>query len=316
MPGLYFNPFTIFSLVIARPWNSDSRSFAVLPKSCMAVNCQAAGRRQGIAGCFSYSFLLNFTFECNLNKKRDSRIHGAILIEQVQVSKKRGPYSSPRQRDRRLRILRTAGRQLERHGLAAMTMQSIAEISEVSTKTLYNLFGSRDLLLLEAASELLDYLERSAIVMDSEEGIPRLLAFTEGAMSGFEQSPEYSKAIISLLVRAELDQTTLHARLGRVQRFTYSSLSIAAQQGELRPGLDLNELSYLIAGNQWGIALLWEKGLIQLQQLEAQTSLSHYLTLTPLCQGKRKKNMEVKLDELLSHSSLVTQESTQLSRAH
>ena len=175
------------------------------------------------------------------------------------MNKKRGPYSSPRQRDRRLRILRTAGRQLERHGLAATTMQSIAEISEVSTKTLYNLFGSRDLLLLEAATELLNYLEQSPVIMQSEEGIPRLLAFTEGAMRGFEQTPEYAKAIISLLVRAELDQTTVDARLGRVQRFAHSSLSCAAEQGELRAGLDLEELSYLIAGNQWGIALLWEK---------------------------------------------------------
>jgi AcrR family transcriptional regulator len=222
------------------------------------------------------------------------------------VSNKRGPYSSPRQQQRRSRVLRVAGIQLERHGLAALTMQSIAEVSNVSTKTLYNLFGSRDLLLLEAASELLDNLEQSPAVLDSEPGIPRLLAYSEGAMKGIEHSPEYSRTIMTLLIRGDLDETTARARFGRLQRVTYNCLCTAAEQGELRADLNLLELSYLITGNQWGITLLWEKGLIRLEQLGPQTKLSHYLALTPLCRGKRKKIMEAKLQELLSHSAPIT----------
>ena len=222
------------------------------------------------------------------------------------MSKKRGPYSSPRQQVRRLRILRMAGIQLEKYGLAALTMQSIAEVSEVSTKTLYNLFGSRELLLLEAASELLADLEQSDFVRRSKPGIPRLLAYTAGSMKQFEEMPQYARVIISILLRADLDHETAYARLGPLKRFAHACLSIATEQRELRAGLDLDALSYLIAANQWGSVLLWEKGLLELGQLQTQVSLSHYLTLTPLCIGKRKVSMEAKLNELLSQVAAAT----------
>ena len=195
-----------------------------------------------------------------------------------------------------------AGLQLERYGLAALTMKSIAEASNVSTKTLYNLFDSRDSLLLETATERLDHFAQSGSVLDAEAGIPRLLAYTEGTMRGFDHTPQYARAIISLVLRVELDHSTDHSRLRRVQQMAFTSLCVAAEQGELHPGLDLLEVSYLIAANQWGIALLWERGLLTLEQLEAQAILSHYLTLTPLCRGKRKKLMKAKLSELLTTS--------------
>lgn len=219
------------------------------------------------------------------------------------MTNKRGPYSSQRQQDRRLRILRAAGVHLQSHGLEALTMQSIAEVSEVSTKTLYNLFGSRDLLLLEAASEVLVDLEQSEFVLGVDPGIPRLLAFTIGTMRQFEEMPDYARAIISILLSADLDPEAAYARFGPVQRFAHASLRIAAENGELRDDVDLLELSYLISANEWGTVLLWEKGLLKLEQLERHISLNHYLTLTPVCIRTRKKLMEENLTELLGRST-------------
>ena len=59
------------------------------------------------------------------------------------MSTERGRYSSPNQQERRRRILGAARTQLDSRGLTALTMQSIADTSDVSLKTLYNLFGSR-----------------------------------------------------------------------------------------------------------------------------------------------------------------------------
>lgn len=179
-------------------------------------------------------------------------------------------------------------------------MQSIAEISEVSTKTLYNLFGSRELLLLEAASERLADLGQSPSVAGSEPGIEQLLAFTVGTMAQFEEMPEFARAIISILVRAELDPNTAYERMGPVQRFAHKCLCEAAAQGELRDDIELEKLSYLIAANHWGTVLWWEKGLIPIEDLRTQIALSHCLTLTPLCMGKRQKQMQKKLDSLLA----------------
>lgn len=220
------------------------------------------------------------------------------------MTRKRGPYSSERQQQRRRRILKSAGIQLQKHGLDALTMQSIAEVSEVSTKTLYNLFGSREMLLLEAASDRLVDLEHSPTVNETEAGIPRLLAFTIGTMAQFEEMPKYAKAVIAILMRADMDEETAYLNLGPVQRFAHASLLVAKNQGELRDDVDLMDLSYLMAANLWGIVLLWEKGVLQLEQLKMQIALSHCLTLTPLCVGERKNKMQARLDELLRGSAL------------
>jgi AcrR family transcriptional regulator len=216
------------------------------------------------------------------------------------MGKKRGPYSSKRQIDRRLRILRVTAEHLEKYGESSLTMQAIAEISEVSTKTVYNLFGSRDLLLMEAASERLVDLGLSDYVLEAEEGLPRLLAFAEGSMKNFVEMPQYARAVISVLVRADLPPDRAFQNFGVLQRFAQTSLELAASRGELRAGLDVSELANHIATNQWGAVLWWEKGLIELEQLENHVSLSHYATLIPVCLGERRKHMEAELEHLLA----------------
>lgn len=178
-------------------------------------------------------------------------------------------------------------------------MQGIAELSDVSTKTLYNLFGNRDLLLLEVASQSLIDLEASDAVTGAEPGLPRLLAFTAGAMRQFEEEPNYARAVISIIVRADLGVEDAYARMGPVLRFALQCLQEANERGELRQGLDLEELAYLVACNQWGVVLLWEKGLLGLDQLVTQVSLSHYLALTHLCRGRRKTAMKKEMEALL-----------------
>ena len=230
------------------------------------------------------------------------------------MSKKRGPYSSQRQQDRRQRILDVTGGELEKQGLSALTMENIAKVSEVSTKTLYNYFDSRELLLLEAASERLINIERSDLVMAAEPGIPALLAFKLLGIRQFEEMPENARLLLSILVRFDSDTENANARFGPVQRFAYKSLCIAAEKGELLAGLDLNELSYLIAANQWSLVLLWEKGLLPFERLETQVRLNHCLLLTPLCLGKRKALMEAKLNELLgglTAANLASNQATQ-----
>ena len=75
-----------------------------------------------------------------------------------------------------------------------------------------------------------------------------------------------------------------------------------AHQGELRDGLDLTRLSYQIAASVWGVVLLWEKGILVLEELRPAISLNHFLTLTPLCVGKRRELMEAGLHEVLQLS--------------
>lgn len=205
---------------------------------------------------------------------------------------KRGPYSSPRQKQRRHDIMCAAVEQIEQRGLAAVTMKDIADASGVATKTLYNLYGSRDLLLLEAASGILDALESSTQVQAAEPGIPRLLAYTRRAMDCFDMDGEFARFTISILLAGEADHPTVQHQLGLVQVLARECLEEADARGELLPGTSIEDVSCIIAASQWGVALLWEKGMMDLEQMKTHTLLSHLLTLVSVTRGRRREALE------------------------
>lgn len=211
---------------------------------------------------------------------------------------KRGPYSSPRQKQRRQDILRAAVQQIGERGLSAVTMKDIAEASGVATKTLYNLYGSRDLLLLEAASGILDALESSVGVQAAEPGIPRLLAYTERAMACFDEDGEFARFTISILFAGEAGHPTVQHQLGLVQVLARECLQEAAARGELVPGTSIEDVARIISANQWGVALLWEKGMMDLEQMKTHTLLSHLLTLASVTRGERRKALEKESQDL------------------
>ena len=227
--------------------------------------------------------------------------------ETLLSTNKRGAYSSQRQAARRSRILRAAGQHLERHGLEALSMASIAAVSEVSVKTLYNLFGSRDLLLLEAAAEVLVDIGQSKEIQAAEAGLPRLLAYVVTTMVNFNKMPAYARAVISTIVKADLEPHLADRHMGVVRRFAETSLQFAEDNGELRDDTDILQLAEHISANQWGAVLLWEKGLLKVEQLPTHVALSHYMTLLPLCIGTRKERMSAELEALIQDSGLATQ---------
>lgn len=215
------------------------------------------------------------------------------------MTRKRGPYSSPRQRERRRRILHEAGRLVQEVGYSALSMQSIAAASDVSPRTLYNQFGTLDLLLLDAAEQMLEELGDSGSVVREDAGIPQLLAFTAGTMRQFVEGPEYAHAVIAILLRADLAPDDAYERLGPVQRFAHRSLRIAQERGELRDDVDPQELSWLISSNEWGAVLQWEKGLLRVEQLEHLITLNNCMTLLPACRGARRRDLENRIKRLL-----------------
>ena len=83
------------------------------------------------------------------------------------MAKVRGRYASPAQAERRKRILRETLKLLASESPSDISMAQIAELSDVSTKTLYNLFKSRNGLLLAAAAQTRADTQNSANVMSA-----------------------------------------------------------------------------------------------------------------------------------------------------
>ncbi|MDG2327414.1 MAG: TetR/AcrR family transcriptional regulator [Halioglobus sp.] len=209
---------------------------------------------------------------------------------------KRGPYDSDLQRQRRSQILLNTRELLESEGIEGISMARIAKMSSVSTKTLYNIFVNREGLLLQAAANRLDEMVASASIQIVTPGIPRLLAITELAMMPFRDNPDFMKTVVAIVIAANENTPGAGERVGRVQMLAYKALVVARENDELKSGVDLQELSLIIAANQWGVALMWQQNMISLEQLIRQSNLNHVITLIPFCTDGRRQWLEERMD--------------------
>ena len=212
------------------------------------------------------------------------------------MAKVRGKYASPTQIERRKRILRETLKLLASESPSDISMAQLAELSDVSTKTLYNLFKSRNGLLLAAAAQTRADTQSSLTVMNAPAGISRILELTRRTMDTFEQSPEFMGSAMSVVVGISAEEEAEHHRVGITQQWFYEALLVAESENQLLPETDCIQLSQLLAASQWGVTLMWQKGLISLETLKRQTTIKHCLDLLPFC---RTETAEW-LNELLS----------------
>ena len=205
------------------------------------------------------------------------------------MAKARGRYASPAQVERRRRILRETLKLLQEASPADISMAQIAELSDVSTKTLYNLFKSRNGLLLAAAAQTRADTQNSTNVTSAPAGISRILELTRRTMDTFERSPDFMESAMSVVVGISAEDEAEHHRVGKTQQWFYEALLIAESEDQLLPGTDCMELSQLLAASQWGVTLMWQKGLISLETLRRQAIMKHCLDLMPFCRMDTRK---------------------------
>ena len=219
------------------------------------------------------------------------------------MSKVRGKYASPAQAERRKRILRETLKLLQVASPADISMAQIAERSGVSTKTLYNLFKSRNGLLLAAAAQTRADTQDSANVMSAPAGISRILELTRRTMDTFERSPEFMESAMSVVVGISAEDEAEHHRVGSTQKWFHEALLVAESEDQLLPGTDCLQLSQLLSASQWGVTLMWQKGLISTDTLQRQAIIKHCLDLMPFCRMETRKW----LDDLLGSLTTTTQ---------
>ncbi len=219
------------------------------------------------------------------------------------MAKARGKYASPAQAERRKRILRETLKLLASESPSDISMAQIAERSDVSTKTLYNLFKSRNGLLLAAAAQTRADTQDSANVMSAPAGISRILELTRRTMDTFERSPEFMESAMSVVVGISAEDEAEHHRVGSTQKWFHEALLVAESEDQLLPGTDCLQLSQLLSASQWGVTLMWQKGLISTDTLQRQAIIKHCLDLMPFCRMETRKW----LDDLLGSLTTTTQ---------
>ncbi len=187
-------------------------------------------------------------------------------------------YESPRQLERQANILAATREMLADVGYHATTMRGLAERAGVVPGTLYNLYGSKDELVLTAVEDLLIEIGTRAMA-ESEPGLSRILKMTEITAATMEQNPEYAEAMARALFRSEKDDPLTEVLYARSLPATLDSLKTAQAHGDMRDDVDLEVLARHMVAQGWGIVMAWIMGLIDLSDLSREYVRSFAMTL-------------------------------------
>ncbi len=216
------------------------------------------------------------------------------------MKESRGKYASPVQQERRTRILNETLKLLEQERPADISMGQIAALSDVSTKTLYNLFSNRTTLFLAAAARTRSNVEASLPEVSAGGGIQRIIELTRRSMAIFKQSPEFMKSTVSVVLGISAEEEAEHDRIGRTEKSFFTSLQAAKAHGDLIPEADCAQIAQLLTASQWGTVLLWQKDLISVATLEKHAIVKHCSDLITFCVTGKKKWLEALLFETLN----------------
>jgi|TARA_B100000315_G_C14585497_1_gene592758 AcrR family transcriptional regulator len=184
------------------------------------------------------------------------------------------------------------------HGYEGMVMSQVAERAGVSPTTLYNLFNTKDQLVMESLRELIAENTRQVVEESGGPGWRQLYAAMKNGAARTIDSPAYADAMLVALQRAKPGDELVDVLIEHPNRGTEASLSVMAERGELRKGVNISELATAIGGVYWSSFILWNKGVINLQQLQRAILMNFLSMLIPSTVGKTRTELEALLAEL------------------
>lgn len=116
-------------------------------------------------------------------------------------------YSNENLRARKARILQTARTLIGSKGLEGLTMRELADRSGVALATLYNIYGSRDVLIHHAVNDFFDnILELRLTKAKNKNALGRMLLLLELIARYVMDSPEYARVVVAMYFKLDRGQ--------------------------------------------------------------------------------------------------------------
>ena len=173
------------------------------------------------------------------------------------------------QQQRRERILLSARDQLSQLGYEGLNMRELAVIADVSTSTLYNLYQSKDTLILAALEDQLA--DINAVVAETNSsGLGRFLARVEAVADQIVETPKYAEAMGKMLFGADAHDPIVQLLIGTSLSFNREELAEMSSCGELRQETDRNFLARSLSSTGWSTVLMWMKGYVALHDFKQE----------------------------------------------
>jgi len=205
---------------------------------------------------------------------------------------------TPKQEERRQRILSAARDMVADHGYEGMVMSQVAEKASVSPTTLYNLYNTKDQLVMESLRELLTQNTRTVRQATGGPGWQYLFTYIKSGARMANDSPSYAEAILVALQRARAGDELVDILLEREALGMQKSLDAMQAAGELKASVDARELAVALTGIYWSSFIMWNKGLLRLNMLEHTIQMNFLSMLIPSTEGEARQALEDQLEKL------------------
>jgi AcrR family transcriptional regulator len=205
---------------------------------------------------------------------------------------------TPRQKERRARILKTARELINEAGYEGMTTRELAARASVSPTTLFNLYNTKEELLLAALREQLTSMNGEMEQATREVGLERLLSVQDIIADQLDRTPAYARAIVGTLIRSAPGEPMVRILLGGFFDQIRECLEVMAEKRQLKDSIDTSDLGRTLLGAFWGVQLLWDKAVIDAKDTRRASRISFLSILITATRGKTRKQLEAELDEL------------------
>ncbi len=192
---------------------------------------------------------------------------------------------TPRQAERKERILQAVRDHLSRYGYEGLSMREVANSASVSPTTLYNQFQNKDGLILAAQTEVLAQVSAS-VAARAKSGIEHLIASAEAIAEQVVQNPRYAEAMTRMLFNGSPTDPICQILLGSVVQQNRNRILEMLELGEVHKDVDVDLFARTLAGDAWATILLWMKGFIALQDFKRDYVLRLLMTLAPVLTPK------------------------------
>jgi len=201
---------------------------------------------------------------------------------------------TPRQQARRGLILECVRSQIEESGYDGVSMRKVAEQANVSPSTLYEIYKSKEHLILYALEENL----RGLVVEEGryEAGLERFVHRLESIAGFFESDVETGLSIIELFLRASANSPANEILLANAIKARKTSLLEMLEMKQLKPDIDVEFYSRALVSLTWGTAIMFARNFISVEAFRSELIRSSLSLLLPVSTENSTKRISKVID--------------------
>jgi len=197
--------------------------------------------------------------------------------------------------ERKRRIIEAARELIRETGNAGLSMRALAERAGVSLATPYNLFGSKQAIVLAVLEDIREYDAKFASLRTADP-IDRIFAAGELALRFYKNDPEFYKTLWAAVSDAS---GGLRALILSPQRYAFWQhlVGAAAEAGAIDKDIDVVLLVRQLDRILCGVMLDWSIGDVTSRQLQPTVFLGYALMLKAVATPAWQPGLEKRIAE-------------------